>query len=225
MSRKKNKGLTSKHLLIVLSVMLVCIAGIVVFWGSNNSLYGFGGSHTADVKHLQLNDPLPGELVMHSLIEDSVQDVRKEDLRRSMTKVIQDYRKKFRQDHFNGYFMTDLDNDGLPELWVKIGNYRDNAKLELYYPMPDGTLRKSETYAEPGQYYIGEDYIMQVVGKGPGYINVNRISINNGMMKVDNVRSIDLYTDPNASLPKFAEREIRDTSFNNLTVLNRALML
>lgn len=221
MSDNGHKGLRSKHLLIIFSVMLVGIIAASAIW-----IFSMEAQAKHDAEEsasLAYSDPLPGELVMQTILDDSVQDVRREQLRKSMTKVIKDYRKKFRQEHFTGYFMTDLDHDGLPELWVKVGNYRDNSKLELYYPMPDGTLRKSHTFAEPGQYYIGEDYLMQVVGSGPGYIDINRISIRNGEMLVENERGIDLYADPEASIPSFAEREIRDTSFNNLTTLDLAL--
>lgn len=224
MSKNKKVRLTSKHLICILSVLILCVAGAAILWGCSTT----GTAKSANeenIENIKLTDPLPGELVMQTLMEDSVQGVRREDLRRSMTKILQDYRKRFRQEHFTGYFMTDLDHDGLPELWVKVGQYRDNSKLELYYPMPDGTLRKSETFAEPGQYYVGDDYIIQVVGSGPGYINVNRISINNGTMEVENEHSIDLYSDPDASIPVFAESEIRDTSLTNLNTLHKALNL
>lgn len=220
---KRRRGLTSKHLICILATMLVGIGGAAAFW--RYSLISPSHLDNKNKKErIALKDPLPGELVMQTLMEDSVQDVRREDLKRSMTNIIKDYRKKFRHEHFTGYFMTDLDHDGLPELWVKVGSYRDNAKLELYYPMPDGTLRKSSAFAEPGQYYVGDGYLVQVVGSGPGYINVNRISISNGMMKVENERSIDLYADPDAGIPHFAEREIRHSSLQNLNPLNKSLL-
>ena len=212
-------------MLFIFAALFIGIGTLAVIFGCSWADAARTAKGKYDKAQLAFVDPLPGDLVMEALMSDSVQDVRKEDLRRSMTKIIKDYRKKFRQEYFTGYFMTDLDHDGLPELWVKIGNYRDNAKLELYYPMPDGSLRKSETFAEPGQYYIGENYLMQVVGSGPGYLDVNRISIVNGMMSVENERSIDLYSDPDAYIPTFAEHEIRDTSLTNLSSLNKALQL
>lgn len=212
-------------------MLAIAALALLGFWGVS-ALQGCVRSCTPEaeaenphrMENVNLRDPLPGELVQQTLMEDSVREVRKRQLRKAMATVIQDYRKKFRQEYFTGYFLTDLDSDGLPELWVKVGNYRDNAKLELYYPMPDGTLLKSDTFAEPGQYYIGDDYIMQVVGSGPGYINVNRISLKKGVMNVENIRGIDLYADPDASIPTFAEREIRDSSFSNLAELDRALL-
>lgn len=167
-------------------------------------------------------DPLPGELVERTLREDSIRNQKRAQLRSNMSKIISDYRKRFREDHFNGYFLTDLNDDGLPELWVRVGSYRDNSKLELYYPMPDGSLKKSDTFAEPGHYFIGDNHLMQVVGRGPGYININRITIRNGEMEVENLHELDLYADPEASLPQFQEREVKGNSFGNLTPLHRA---
>lgn len=223
MSTSRHKGLKSGHLLLILILLLVVIGGAAVCWTFSFSFTD--GDKKAELFHgPNSGDPLPGELVKQIVYEDSVRTLRRGQLKEAMTNVIKDYRKKFRQEHFTGYFLTDLDKDGLPELWVKVGNYRDNSKLELYYPMADGTLLKSETFAEPGQYYIGEDYIIQMVGSGPGYIDVNKISLNNGVMSIENVNGIDLYSDPTASLPTFAEREIRDSSFNNLSTLDRALL-
>lgn len=169
-------------------------------------------------------DPLPGELVMKTLMEDSIRNSQKLEIKKNMARIIGEYRSRFKEEYFNGYFLTDFNEDGLPELWIKVGNYRDNAKLELYYPMPDGTLRKSDVFAEPGQYFIGDNYMMQVVGSGPGVLNVNRISIRNGAMAVENLDQIDLYSNPQARIPSFKEKEIRDTSLGNLTTLNRAFL-
>lgn len=223
MSKIGHNRLNSRRLPKITAAMTLCIGGAVALSGCSQSEAG-----SIDIDKFEqyaAHDPLPGELVRQYLMEDSIKSERRELLRKEMGAIIADYRKKFQQEHFTGYFMTDLDHDGLPELWVKVGNYRDNAKLELYCPMPDGSLKKSDTFAEPGQYYVGDDYIMQVVGSGPGYISVNRISIRNGMMHIVNERGIDLYADPGAAIPSFAEREIRDTSLRNLSTLDRALML
>lgn len=224
MSILRHTGFYSRRLPRVAAMMIISIGGLVALGGCSSADHD-NAVDPDGTENLSMRDPLPGDLVREYLMEDSVKNIRREGLRKSMTKILTEYRKKFRHEYFTGYFMTDLDHDGLPELWVKVGNYRDNAKLELYYPMPDGSLKKSDTFAEPGQYYVGDDYIIQVVGSGPGYINVNRISIKNGSMRVDNENGIDLYADPEANIPVFAERAIRDSSFHNLTALDRALRL
>lgn len=223
MSIFRHTEINSRRLPKIAAAMMICTGSLLAC--SSCSKDSSGAHDHSATESISGRDPLPGDLVRQYLMEDSVRNVRREGLRKSMSQIITDYRKKFRHEHFTGYFVTDLDHDGLPELWVKVGNYRDNAKLELYYPMPDGTLKKSDTFAEPGHYFIGDDYIIQVVGSGPGYLNVNRISIRNGAMKVENEKGIDLYADPDAAIPTFAEREITDTSLRNLSTLDKALRL
>lgn len=226
MSRKKLKGLSSVQLLWIFVVLLLMVGAAVVLWGPFVNLDEEPAmAHHGGPAVFEEENPMPGEVVAQYLIEDSVKTERRKELKVSMTKVLKDYQKRFTQKHYNGYFMTDLDADGLPELWVRVGNYRDNSKLELYYPLADGTLLKSEINAGPGQYYVGDDYIIQVVGSGPGYMDVNRITIKKGVMNVVNENAIDIYGDLNASMPDFMEHSIRDTSFTNLTELNRALFL
>lgn len=168
------------------------------------------------------HDPLPGELVAQALREDSVRTARKAAVKRHMTEVIANYRKRFQEPYFNGYFLTDFDDDEVPELWVKVGSYHDNSRLELYYPMPDGTLSRSDVQSEPGQYYVGDGYMMQVVGDGPGVININRITIRRGQMYIENVKQLDIHSNPGAQMPKFSETEKRYSDFTNLSTLYNA---
>lgn len=223
-AKRHKKNIRSKYLtwtlvLLILGLGSLAVLEVVSWHNDDDEIH----EHPATMDQFASADPLPGDLVRQTLSEDSVHSVRMARIRSEMGKVISGYQKQFRHEYFTGYFLTDLDKDGLPELWVKVGNYRDNSKLELFYPMPDGSLLKSDTFSEPGQYYLGDDYIMQVVSSGPGYININKISLYNGMMNVENIRGIDLYEDPEASIPTFAEREIRDSSFSNLATLDRAL--
>lgn len=168
-------------------------------------------------------DPLPGELVRQTILEDSLLSANKRELKKAMTGIISDTQKKFRQEYFTGYFITDLDNDNLPELWVKTGTYRENSRLELYYPLSDGSMVYSETPAEPGKYYLGDNYIIQVVGSGPGFLSINKITINNGQMEVENMRDIDLYKNPELAIPKFKEPEIRNYALTNVSPLHSML--
>lgn len=186
--------------------------------GCGNRRADDGSAERAPEAELQ-RDPLPGDLVEQTIREDSIRNERNKEYKAAMTKVLADYRKKFRNSYFTGYFLTDLDNDGYTELWVKSGSVRDNSRLELYYPMPDGTLRQSETLAEPGEYFLGDSYLIQVVGAGPGLININRVGIYNGTMDIENLRTIDLYANPKAQIPTFEEKPIRAYSLSNLSPL------
>lgn len=216
MVTKKRKKLKVKN------IVLICVLGIVVFAGAfvlSASPWFDADDTAADVLPTEERDPLPGELVQMHLDEDSVRHANKDIIKKNMAEIIKDYRKAFREEYYTGYFLTDFDEDGIPELWVRVGNYRENSKLELFYPEADGSLKKSLTIAEPGKYYLGPDYMMQVVGAGPGIISINRIKITNGQMDVENMRDIDLYADPGARVPKFSEKEAPDHSLGNLSPL------
>lgn len=168
-------------------------------------------------------DPLPGDLVKQSLEEDSVFEQTKGKILQAMTGVIKGYRANMRDSYLTGYFLTDLDSDGMPELWVKTGASSNNSKLELFYPMEDGSLKKSVSYSGPGEFFRGKDYLIQTVQSGPGYIDINHITIRKGEMVVTNERTIDTYANPESKVPKFEEPKIHDNSFANLSPINQAL--
>ena len=167
-------------------------------------------------------DPLPGELAKMTLLEDSLRIKNMAIIKKEMLRVLTEYRSKFRQESYTGYFVTDIDHNDVPELWVKSGQLRDNATLELFYPTPDGKLIKSETPAEPGQYFVGDGYLIQMVSAGPGLININRITLRNNRMEIENIRTIDMYAQPGMKKPKFEEPEIKSLPFANLTALHKA---
>ena len=197
------------------ALLLLAVAAIWGFQSCDRD--GDGKSKTEN-----RTDPLPGDLVRETILEDSLRQIRKEKVQSNMEKVLAEYKSRSSNLTFNGYFITDFDDDLMPELWVKSGTNRENSRLELYYPRPDGSLQKSEVKAEPGKYYLGEKYLIQMVGSGPGRLNVNRVSIHNGEMDVVKLMEMDIYSNSKNQMPKFEEREIRNTSLANLSTLYSA---
>lgn len=164
-------------------------------------------------------DPLPGELVMLNMKQDSLAGVQKAIIKNNMNTVIQDFASKYKSSSSNGYFITDLNSDNLPELWIKTGNNRGNATLNLFYPNSDDSLKRSSIAAQPGKYYLGPDYILQVVPAGPAIFSINKITIRNGEIEVEKLKELDLYENPEAKLPDFKEPELRSAFFTNITPL------
>ena len=143
-------------------------------------------------------------------------------LKEGMKSQLAAYARRYKDEYYTGYFLTDLNGDSLPELWVKSGTHRDNSRLDMFYPLANGTLKKSSTPAEPGQYYIGKGYMIQIVTAGAGLVNVNRVSLHLGEMDIENIREINFLEDANAALPKPEEPQIESISFTDLAPLEQA---
>lgn len=204
---------------MLMSVAAVALLGMLS--GCNHFAESTEKDSTKDIfgRPIQNGDPLPGDIVAKTMEQDSIFKALKDVVYSGMAGVLKNYGSKFREEYNSKYFITDLDNDGLPELWVKIGNYGDSGKLELYYPQSNGNLKKSFLFASPGKYYLGDSYLMQVVPNGPGYIEVNKIFLHRDEIHVDHIMSLDLYNNPDAKVPDFKEPEIQDISFKNLKPL------
>lgn len=200
---------------------IIFVAGIAMLLSAGCQHHEARKRKTA--KRVEKRDPLPGEMVKQTMIEDSMRNVKKDKLKVEMTQILKEHRDRFRQEYYNGYFVTDINYDGLPELWIKSGTNTKNSKLELYFPMLDGYLKTSEMTAEPGQYYEGEGYIIQVVAARPGVVNVNRITIHRGEMNVETIQEVDFNTDTKAKMPEIKEPELKFSSFGNSTVLYESL--
>lgn len=215
MAARRHKKRRKTLIALIVSLLTLIIAVPLIFvgcsWQNNDDIEPTAMNEKHDER-----DPLPSELVEISLIEDSLSGERLELIRENMEKVVRDYHKIYHEEYYTGYFLTDLDEDSVPELWVRVGNYRDNSRLELYYPESDGSLKKTVTVAEPGKYYLGKDYLIQVVGAGPGIVSINKVSIYRGAMSIENMHDIDFYSHPDAALPKFNEKPVAHHSLSNL---------
>lgn len=169
-----------------------------------------------------MRDPLPGELVRQAILEDSLRMANKDTIKADMIKVLDQQAHEKSRNKQSGYFLTDFNHDGLPELWIKTTNFRNQTVFELFFPLADGHLKKSELTTEGGSYYMGDEYILQAISPGEGYLNVNHISISNRNIVVDHIKEIDLYNSNGGRLPKFEEPEIRLIPFTDTAPLQQA---
>lgn len=209
----------TKKIMIGLGIMggVAILAGLV---STCNSEYTYHphGNEMDSTRH----NPTPAELAREAAREDSLWRVAKVRLHTEMENVVKGYRPNFKDNRYSGYFTTDLNSDDVPELWVLIGSPGESFRLELYYPTIDGTLKRSYEYTGFGTYYLGNSYLMQATKSGSDLIYINKITIRNGDLYSDTIRTIDLADDTNAKLPPFKEREIRLTSFSNMSTLDNS---
>ena len=165
----------------------------------------------------------PAQQARKAQIEDSLWREAKMKLHQGMTDVLKTYQPNHKNNKHTGYFLTNFDSDTIPEMWVVIGNLAETFRLELYYPLPNGSLERSQVYTGFGTYYKGDKYLKSAVKNGPDYLSINQITIRKGELYADEIESINLTEDPNAKLPQFKEKEIQLIPFSNLAPLNQAL--
>lgn len=200
------------------SIMVMAAASLCL-GGCESS--GFRYKHI-DVENDTLNvhhNPTPGELAAQAMEEDSIRSERLKTVKEKMENVLKSRSARFKDNYYTGYFLTDFDHDGIPELWIRTGNNLANANLELLTANAAGELVRSQTIAGTGRYFAGDDYLVQSLGQMPDVVNINKITIKNGEMEVTLLKQIDLLSDPDAKIPNFEEREIRGHKLTNLTPL------
>lgn len=171
-----------------------------------------------DVSH----DPLPGELVEDILRTDSILDAQKDVVKDTMSKVLAEYSKKHNNPAQTSYFTTDLDNDKVPELWIKNTNAIGEPRIELYYPMKDGSLKQSEVPVRNGDLYLGDDFVMLVMRGDPGKILIKELSIVNGVAELHVMKELDLALDPTLKNFTVGLPSITTAALSNLGPLNAA---
>lgn len=181
-----------------------------------------GKGKKEDSAHHLVADPLPGDLVKQILLEDSLYSSSKDKIMEGMLTVVAGYKRSGSNKGLSSYFLTDLDHDSIPELWVKTATNEDDAKLELYFPTPDGGLKRSSSYAGIGKFYEGPGYLIQAASNKQGYFTINRITIDRGSMDIQEMETFDLYAHPEIKSKTFSEPLVKEYSFNNLTPIKTA---
>lgn len=73
-----------------------------------------------------------------------------------------------------GYFLHDIDNDGIPEIWIKSGTCRADTRM-LVYQYNNGIRKIYDAGA--GSFYIGEGYVLDVYAQ-MGYATWEKLTYN-----------------------------------------------
>ncbi|MCH5328835.1 MAG: hypothetical protein J1E02_07420 [Coprobacter sp.] len=153
--------------------------------------------------------------------ESEKQTQEKARLKTLMTKVLKDAYAAFPDPNDEPqYFMTDLDGDKIPELWVTTGTSTADSKLDAYVNN-NGNLKKITT--EEGvfncTYHIGKNYVLLCYGH-MGFGGWYKLTINNGKIKKECIFEEELGDDEyEYSKPK--EPCIQEYNVSDLSLLDR----
>lgn len=135
------------------------------------------------------------ERAMHQqLIENS---------RQSYINVVRNYSSQFGADEYGwfGYFLYDITQDGVPELWIKAGTCEADFMLYVY-TLKNGVASKIyEDGSSHSGYYRGKNYVLQWWAH-MGYAGMARITYDGNKIRKttiyeeDNIESSEDYKEP-----------------------------
>ena len=100
-----------------------------------------------------------------------------------------------------GYFLFDITNDGIPELWVKCGSCEADYMLYVYRYDVNGLSLMHSTSAGHSSFYCGDDYVIQMMAH-MGYNEWYRYTLSGSTLDEETVyeesdiESSDEYTFP-----------------------------
>lgn len=159
-------GGNKRQLYILLGVVGVLAVLVAAVWG-----YGVYSEKRA------------ARLAREKFVRDSIESVRRDSLaavqaaerrrqdsieweRGRIDRIKAAYKAKIRGcDNIGlGYFLYDISGDGIPELWIQVGQASFEMHLEAYI-YEDETLRKIyDIGAARHMFYAGKNYVLTVVG-------------------------------------------------------------
>ena len=120
--------------------------------------------------------------------------------------MVETYSKKIDEfgDSFLGYFLYDINNDGLPELWIKSGTCVADYQFMVYI-YNKGLKRIYQGHAGHMSFYQGKDYILTWWAH-MGSSSMNKITYNEkkGKLKTETIftqnlseeETVDDYIEP-----------------------------
>ena len=117
------------------------------------------------------------------------------------------------------YFLHDITNDSIPELWIRSGNGVNNYILSIY--TYDNGLKELCNDEEGNEgiftYYEGKNYILQVAkGKGNGYSGWFKISFKEGALSSEYIYGENLNESGKSDFSEPTEKPIVSFPIDNL---------
>lgn len=113
---------------------------------------------------------------------------------------------------FASYFLFDITGDGIPELWIELGNGEPEHAISVYmYTHELAVLDAGEKgNAAFSAFYKGTDYILQVNGHW-GIFSGTKIRYRNGRLEYEQVFT----EEPEENIEEFSEPPVESYSFND----------
>lgn len=153
---------------------------------------------------------------------EKIKKQKEENQRKQLLKTIQNEYVKLLDDNKaddsgwscsdEGYFLYDIDCDGIPELWIKTGTCEANYRM-LVYTYVNGSKMIYDASAGHSSFYIGDGYVLRVYGH-MGYGEWEKLTYNGTSITANTIYEEELtYEDSDYREPE--EKYIKLYSLTN----------
>lgn len=181
-------------------------------------------------KRAELEQARLDSIHQESLRQDSIEaeKEKKEDIYNQMIQIINKEKMALKADggdpKYMEYFTSDLDKDGIPELWIADNSIHAYAFTKLYALKSDGKVKHIGDPAAYGEYHKGSNYLKFESMHQGGWIII-KYTLKNGKLieKVLDEGSMWDENDPDyREMPKIKEPTIRPVNISNLAPLRKS---
>lgn len=227
-SQPGNEGSNKNKWIIALAAMLLVMAVAGGFLGYNYYQQKQEAEKAKREKFVSdsiaqaMNDSLMQAALMEKQREDSIRITRELIVSAYTVKLNELDRmvdRKYETDFaLKEYFLFDITQDGVPELWVKYGSCEADYELHVF-TYADGKTRElySDAAGHTG-YAQGTDYILAVLGH-MGYFQLKKISYDGKNVRAKVI--LDKTFGPDEDYPDVKEPYVPTADFSNTQMLSQ----
>ena len=162
-SKNSKRGIVA----VVCGIVAIAIIGASYYLWKNHRTDGTESTIAMNdsISNIEMLDSAQvEEAITDEVIEDSVAFATVENVNES---ICEEYERLLDENRASEgdceYFLYDIDNDDMPELWMKVGSYEANYRL-LVYTYNSGIKQLYEDGAGHSYFCMGTNYILQIWG-------------------------------------------------------------
>ena len=156
---------------------------------------------------------------------------RKQDIFDQMMEIIEMEKKALMADggdpRYMEYFTSDLDEDGIPELWITDNEIHNTAFTKIYALQADGKVRHIGNPGAYGTYHKGSNYLKYEY-MHQGWWIIIKYTLKNGKLiekTVDEGSFFDPDDPSSKDMPEIKEPKIRSINISNFKPLRESFYM
>ncbi len=221
--RRRRKAQTEKHgrgknvAIVLLSIALVAVFGVCLFlWhGGRHTILDADNAYMGEVSHDTIYVYVERE------VEESVESVDRAEVVNAYLKKIKEMKRwctdnNLYDDIWCGYFLFDITQNGVPDLWLRYGGCEADKAFCVYTYKHGEMQQLSQDGCGHSGFYAGNDYVI-LAGAHMGCEWWTKYTYSDGKLKNELIyeeEDVQEYTEPN-------EKYIELTSWDDTAPIER----